>query len=479
MKFPRTKTLARSISNTEIRPGTSAAASAAYLLSKRAELQPYVTSYDLVVAAEAGTAPSGAIHHLSIVLRAVTLELWRRQIFIGWNAIESILFRCFRDGSVADPILEVVEIIARSGVHRPGFVVYPLHSFGILGAGLAAFAGTTTRFHLPGLGLVLSPQASLRGRDHDSFGLFLEDVRRALDIRAELDGDLVKHWVRSRGLEWTSQNPLAAVRVRSFPGDYYENQRMLTDTIDFASSTVCLMAALQRSSGDADAFRLFSSRIQNNWETLDIDHYIVLFPKPGGRRLGGDCVPFRAQRETLVDLCELALDIDPREWKSRRALAQQICRASARVQAGYFKWGLYTADTSSRARLYRKLRVSLSFFRRSFRRDPPRGTVEVNLATAFEVLLTERYEPGVTNRLLRRVERLLPAAHRGPGKQTVKDLYESRSKLVHEGTVVKCDLPLARQTFARVFVRLSERLVGWNVPARDPIGHMVGDAPEH
>lgn len=193
-------------------------------------------------------------------------------------------------------------------------------------------------------------------------------------MRSTLDEELITHWLRSRPISWLHRNPLAAVRVHSFPGDYYENQRLLTKKIDICSAGVCLLAALQTSSTENDAYYLFSSRLVNNFETLDIDHYLVLYPQARKKNLTGDCVPFRAQRETLVDISELAVDLDPRQWRNRRAFANRVLRSVNVVQQGYFAHALPRSEEPY-ARVFRKFALALSYFRRSYRRDPVAGTL--------------------------------------------------------------------------------------------------------
>lgn len=318
--------------------------------------------------------------------------------------------------------------------------------------------------------MVLAPQASYR----EDVLSFLNDACATLGIGSAVDEELIKHWMRSRQIHWLHRNPLAAVRVHSFPGDYYENQRFLTRKIDMASAGVCLLASLQEYKGADDAYHLFSSRLVNNFETLDIDHYLVLYPELRGKKLAGDCVPFRSERETLVDISELAVDLDPREWKSRRAIANRTMKAVTMAQKGFFAHSL-RASEEPLARVYRKLALSLRYFRRSYRRDPVGGMLEVNLATAFETLLTDQYDRGVTDRLKRRVRLAMPQRRRAEAEKVMEDLYEARSLFVHHGSTRRFNMRPAQELFARLFVRITERLSSWTPTKDQPMADLIGD----
>ena len=337
-----------------------------FLLGKRNELAPWETLVELALADDEGTAPSGVLHHFSLLVNAIALELWRGEIFHR----EKCTRRCFV--STAEGSLSGGPDTGHCRDNRALWSSSPRSR----GLPIALFRHPWCRScHFrsthPSIRATGSRGCSRTPRGHAWWALSVHRGRtRGARHSAEVDQELIAHWIRSRPIAWTSKNPLAAVRVRSFPGEYYENQRMLTDTIEFAAGAVCLMAALQRRATD-DAFSMFSSRLMNNWETLDIDHYLVLFPRPGGRKLAGDCVPFRAERETLVDLCELALDIDPRQWRSRRGLAGRITQAVSRVQRGYFKKALTSTDQGVEARVYRKFAPLCASFDDRFGRDPP------------------------------------------------------------------------------------------------------------
>ena len=76
----------------------------------------------------------------------------------------------------------------------------------------------------------------------------------------------------------------------------------------------------------------------NNWQTLDIHHYLTLFA--GLRRaseLDGQCIPIHAGRTFVSELSDLAIEIDPTYWQRRDALAQRVHDAVEAVYAEYLR----------------------------------------------------------------------------------------------------------------------------------------------
>ena len=73
----------------------------------------------------------------------------------------------------------------------------------------------------------------------------------------------------------------------------------------------------------------------NNFQTLDIKHYVVLFAHPKNRAvLIGDCVPMHLNPAALAEVSQLGFDLDPRYWRRRSTDANRIFEATAAVHGG-------------------------------------------------------------------------------------------------------------------------------------------------
>jgi hypothetical protein len=121
--------------------------SADYLLYNRAELQTYPSVDVLAMYSDPEYAPSTAapddikkakalVHHFTRVRSAIAQALWSREIFIGIDVIDELAFYGAQDNTVTDLILECLTRIRDGHMNRPGLIVFPVHSFGVLSAGL-------------------------------------------------------------------------------------------------------------------------------------------------------------------------------------------------------------------------------------------------------------------------------------------------------------------------------------------------------
>ena len=469
--LPPTATLARAILKLR-RGNTTVAESCEYLTQHRAALEKYEDVEHFALTDDPSDAKlRRAVEHHLINLRAgLARELWSRQLFIGVSVLDDLLFRGVVHHAWDRPVERLLEVVRDKALHSPGLVVFPVHSFGVLGAGLLHWrTDARAEYAAPAFGIALSPQTN----SLQESGRFLVRAKQALGIRRHLPMDLVEHWHRSRGATWLTRNPLLVVRVRSFPGDYYENQFLLLAKLRASTSLLSMLASMQPPSDSRDS-RIWSSSTVNNFQTLDMRHYLVFFAHPGKRKvLAGDCVPMHLDPAALAEVSSLGFDLDLPYWSRRRGIAVQVFEAVERVHAGYIKHSFGGMTASVHGRVFRKLFHALSFFRRSFQRADENWLAPVSLAVAFEMMLTDRYSPGVNRRVVRRA-RLLLQGIAGSRKLTraVEALYDVRSEIVHSGAAVtQVDLTVARRAFVLAFATMSVRLPSLattsNSPAQD------------
>jgi hypothetical protein len=415
-------------------------------------------------------------HHFIRIRSALARFLWSREYYIGVSVLDSLLFQAVGHSATNDPLRWTLETIRDLGLHRPGFVLYPLHSIGFLGAGLLrAFTRSQLQFTLDRYGLAITPQTN----SFERTVAFIDAAAEMLGIGQRAPKDLLEHWRRSRPTEWLERNPLLLLRVSSFPGDYYENQFLFIARLKFATSLVFLLSTLQPASDGSESKYVLSSSSINNWQTLDLHHYFVFYPRPGrGRTLNGDCVPTNVHGATLAELSELAVELDPRHWQRRSNFVDRFCRALRGVETSYTAYAMRRGKNRVRARVARKLFNALMFFRRSFRQSGDSIDAVVNLAAAFEILLTDSYAPGVQERILRRLDLALRGVKgRSTMVQALEKLYESRSAYVHAGESSHAvNIQGGRAAFARGFLAVAERLDRLPIESGQPIGEILGDS---
>lgn len=431
---------------------------ASYLAGQASNLEPYDTLDDfisfLLDSPETNWA-RGTDHHLSQLVNGLLRELWVHDVLVGASVVGELAYGAVRDG-VSDVVVDVLEYVRDAGLHSPGYVIYPVHSFGILGAGfMHTLSENRIEFAPEGYGLAVSPQTNR----WDTTIAVLQRVKDAFGINQALPLDLLEHWHRSRALEWMTRNPLLMLRTKSFPGEYYENQFILVLRLQQASAFIAMLAAIEPPPS-GDAFNMSSSML-NNLQTLDIKHYLVLHT-PGGRRktLTGHCVPMNASPAHLAEIADLGVDLDPRRWRRRRATVDRLHAAVELAHSTYLETRLTDRKAKQpTTRAASRMVQSVRFFRRSFRTDVEDWDAVVNLAVAFELLLTDGYQRGIRSLVTERARASLKGVS-GVRRYTevVSDVYGARGAAVHGGQPDEADLEIARRAYVHAFMRLAEAL---------------------
>lgn len=456
--------------------------SADYLLRNRAELQTYPSVDVLAMHSDPEYAPITAtpndiktakalVHHFTQVRSAIAHALWSREIFIGIEVIDELTFYGARDDNVSNLILECLTRIRDGHMNRPGLIIFPVHTFGVLSAGLLypLRRGQLTIVN-QGSGYALFPQSNDLGR---TFGQ-LQRAATQLGVNKAIPRDLLEHWRLSRGADWLERNPLLVVRANHLPGSYYANEHLLMNRVQSVVGLLSLLAALQPATTDRVGFLMSSSRM-NNWETLDIHHYLALYDPPGHKtELTGDCVPIHGGRVEVSELAALGFDIDPTYWRRQVALGADMQTQVEKLYVAQLKLKVARKKLNASGRTVNRLFDSLQMFRRSFADSTDDWTGRVALSTAFEMLLTDHYGK-VKSTLVSRSKQLM-RGQRGTRamQQAIGDLYVSRSEFVHGAEqTTSADMHTARRAYALCFLELSKRIDKIPTTTSTPVGDVV------
>ncbi len=474
MKFPNPKIISKKLNNKRIN------ASVDFLLKHRNSLANYKNIEDFVLRDEEFTTTTnvdpkilqGCEHNFLQVRNAILRELRIRNFYLGASVLDEVFFQILTNSNTNDPIKKTLEVIRDSGVLRPGFVLYPVHSFGVIGGGLiSSFTPIEIDFFIPELGLIVTPQTN----SYETNIKFIKRGMYYLNIKKKLKTDLIEHWIRSRPLKWLKRNPLLIVRMHNFPGEYYENQLFIVNKLRTAIVALMMLNSIQDFISSKEGF-LFSSARTNNWETFDIKHYLVFYPKPHTKELTGDCVPMNFTQFTLSELSELPIEIDPKFWRYKTKLKAEIIQTVISIEKGFYQYSFGAKKENNKSRVYRKFFRSFEFFRRSFRRTDDIGEQIVNLAVAFEILLTDFYTPGTVNKILNRLSKLLKGV-KGVRKlkKSVNDLFEMRGQYVHSGFVDKSQfsMEVARTAYVYTSIKLNLKMANLSYNTETPIKYMI------
>jgi len=472
MRFPSPKQIIRNINSKGTRNALS------YLLQQQHVLQQYTNIEDFILRDEEYTTNTatdpkilkGCEYHLLNIRNALIKELRARNFFIGISVLEEVIFYNFKVANGINPIVGALESIRDAGVLRAGFVLYPLHSIGVTYGGiLQSFAHSNIEFHIPNIDIVVTPQTN-------SFTDSIEFIKRAaskLSINKNIPVDLIEHWHRSRPTKWIEKNPLLVAKIHSYPGDYYENQFFISNKLKLSTTLLLMLNSFQNFTSSNDGYSFSSSRA-NNWETLDIKHYFLFYPRANSNTLNGDCIPMNLSRPTLAELSEVQAELDPKFWMRKSKVSEEITKTILKIESGYYRYVVGGSNSRNIVAVYRKIFKSLEFLRRSYRKKDDTGEAVVNLAVAFEILLSDSYSRGITAKIINRAKGLLKGVS-GVRKFTasIERLFEYRGQYVHTGFVDKVSVREAQVAYIMVLMNFSLLLNAIPVRGDDPIAKMI------
>lgn len=445
--------------STNIRTTIKVKRSEKYLIANRNTLGQYSNIDDYIHALIEGNDKSlkAIEYHLEVLIFSTYKALWSNGYFVGRSVIEQLMFYNLRNHITVGPIKKTLRDLKSSNIVNQGFALFPLHSMGIIGmALLRAYAKVDVTFFNDRLGIIVSAQSNSMDNFYDLMNNSIQQLR----ISKRLPVETIKHYIRSRSLQWTTKNPLLICRFHSLAGSMYEMAPAVIIKLRFAKGYLVLLDTLSQRHKKSSTFRGFSTSVMNNWETLDIKHYLVFQSQGGSRELLVDCIPMNISRTELVELSDLGVELDPREWKRKTKILVRIENVLMNIEKQYVTSKFAGGRKGRNAIIEDKLFTALKYFTRSVStRNSPQDNI-VNLAIAFEVLLLDNYLRGVQAHLLKRLKKAL-AGVRGTRKfqNAFMELYDSRCDIVHSGSVENSpDLLNARQAFAHAFLSIAEKM---------------------
>lgn len=402
--------------------------------------------------------------------------LWAHDVFLSSGTVDRILFYLASKSTGGDIVKEFFDFVLVRKLHNTGFVLYPIHSFGIQGFGLAGLMKLTIPdVDLREAGVFLSAQTNNVERTL----AFLDRARLAFGISHPLPGSLRSEFMREH-FAWTTKNPLLALKMSSTTSGFYENQFVIMVKLQLATALVQMLATLGQTDRTNRESRNLSTARTNNYETLDFNHYVVFEANEAKPELDPLRTPMNVSRSDLVSLAEMNIDIDPSSWSDpeKQAILSQIQHGLGALEAGYLSEWVLGEKTSTRARVLRKVFLSVSYFHKSFRSAINTDEAVVSIAIAFETLLTDGYQRGgVKNRIARRVPLCLANdPDRSDFVREVQKLMEYRGQVVHEGTSdISIDINAVRRAYVRCFLAVMACLPNIKQGASQPVGDVLGD----
>jgi len=417
----------------------------------------------------------GLMHHMTAIRAELVKVLWQAEVYIGVSIIDELVFQSAKKVPIK-VCQDVLSYLTRRHAGKAGFVLYPLHGFGIEQPPLFGSDPTLKPFlHFQKMGVCFAPQSN-------SFDVAYKRVLQmasSLGVVGKIDPSDLHHYQSPGAMDWFTRNPLMMVKIASHTGAYYENQFVYTLKIRIAASLAAMLYAIGADRGH-EVNKFASTASLNNWETLDIRHYLI--GEAGDIRstpIDLRRVPMNLAALDLARLSDLTITLSSRTLGlSFLKLAKQRLITSLKVvEAGFLAHVNIGGNDKVRRRVFARVVTALDWYRQSFGARVTDDEAIVALAVAFETLLTDAYMPGVMARVVRRLCICLKGRH-GIVKyvDSVVSVMKARGAIVHNGSTLNtADLIKAQAAFALCFEAVVSLLPNLGSNLDQPVGRILCD----
>jgi hypothetical protein len=161
MRFPAPKQVIKNLTGKKYRESYN------YLLKHQQVLNQYKNIEDFILRDEEYTTKTetpakilkGCEYHLLQIRNFLIRELRSRNFFLGISVLEEVLFQNFKLPNNHNPVISTLESIRDAGVLRAGFILYPLHSLGVIYGGLLhSYTKASMTFHVPDMDVIVTPR---------------------------------------------------------------------------------------------------------------------------------------------------------------------------------------------------------------------------------------------------------------------------------------------------------------------------------
>src|SRR5690606_2174243 len=116
------------------------------------------------------------------------------------------------------------------------------------------------------------------------------------------NGDL-QHFYLSRSLKWLERNPLLLFSFNFSQLDPFENQSIILEKLAHITNQLYFVSVLR--SENSDLGKIFSTKMTNNWETLDLKHFLTI----NGFNQSMLCKPIHYKYDLLFNEMHLNIDL--------------------------------------------------------------------------------------------------------------------------------------------------------------------------
>lgn len=390
------------------------------------------------------------IQHFQTLKIEILRKYWSKDIHIAPTALEFILFWALKYEQKENILNYVDERIEKSHLNKSAVVIFPLHSFGFQYAGLIKFfAKKTVAYQQDNFKVIAQTNSFEESRDQVLN--YLKEVN--FKNRKSLDADLFRHFYQSRSLRWFKNNPLLLLNFKFSQFDKYDNLKFIIEKLNFTTNKLFFLSVLTNKNTSKYG-QWYSTRSINNWESLNIKHFLTITPNRGGSTM--NCLPMHNYNSMVFDKMYMNIDL----FLSNTALKHWEKEAIKSIDKLYSGFLMFRIKKSKKYLKYNRISNSINYFRNSIKAVRKEEAI-INLNIAFETLLLDKMEYKKAENMIKRIWKILKGSiKKSTNLKNVESAIYERNNIIHNGEPYSGDVDIddVNRTYCKLVLELSNQI---------------------
>lgn len=354
------------------------------------------------------------IEHLDAIKSYFDFKFKENDFYISSAGLDEIIFYCVLNSTINTFINDVFNEVQLNNLTAKSIVIFPVHNFGF------QFMGFKNIFNSSLTTLIYKNfQISTQTNSINKTELLINDFCKT-HINKPLNKKDFKHFYLSRNLKWLERNPLLLFSFNFSQLTPSENQTIILEKLAHITNQLYFISVLR--SDNSSLGRLFSTKMTNNWETLDLKHFLTI----NGFNNSILCKPIHYKYDLLFNEMHLNIDLLA---KTKKVLKWE--KSAIKCLDIIFEGNKqYLLTKNKKYSVYHKINNSLKYFRRSVKAINDEDKI-INMNIAIEALLLDN-EGDKVNKIFERLNKSLKY-YRGKKEtlEQVDKLIKERNNIVH------------------------------------------------
>lgn len=363
------------------------------------------------------------IEHLDAIKKHFDIEFRKRDYYLSSSALDEIIFHCIKNSTIQNFTIDVIAQIELHRLDQKSIVIFPIHNFGFQFLGIKNLINEAF-VSLSFDDFQICTQTNSLKRTIETIELFCRKT-----IKKDFNKELLRHFYLSRNLKWLERNPLLIFSFHFSQLTPYENLVIILEKLSHITNQLYFLTVLR--SENSEIGKLFSTKKMNNWETLDLKHFLTI----SGHNSNILCKPIHNKYDLLFNEMHLNIDILAKT-KNVYKWEQDAINCLDKIYEGNKN---YLLTKESKYLIHHKISNSLKYFRRSVKSVNLEDKI-ININIAIEALLLDN-EGDKVAKIFERLDKSLKYYRNKKAVFIQLDIIiKERNNIVHNALITNADI---------------------------------------